>query len=159
MELSKRDDDGNKEKRSCPIFDGSTGGLELLLYVEEEFEECSDDLEITAGPDKFKFFRKVLAGNGLDKYYSRQQISHALLLLGKWPSVRESAVTAVEDGVNGVLLGVWLVRVCLFGLFFLLVRVCSFGLFFVFGPFFVFLQIGEMDRPIITTTYFFLLTV
>ena len=30
VELSSRDDDGNKRKKHCPVFDGK-GGVEVLL--------------------------------------------------------------------------------------------------------------------------------
>lgn len=67
VELSTRDNNGNKLKEYCPVFDGK-GGLEGLLYVEEEFDSVVDSLGLTTGAEKFDKYRKILSHTALQKW-------------------------------------------------------------------------------------------
>ena len=67
VELSKRDADGNKQKESCPVFNGK-GGLEGLLYVDEEFDSVIDAIDLNTAPEKFERYKKIFSHTALQKW-------------------------------------------------------------------------------------------
>ena len=50
-----------KEEEACVTFD--TGGIEILLYVIEDFQLVMESLNVTSNVKLDKFFKKIL-GHG-----------------------------------------------------------------------------------------------
>ena len=64
--LSQTFDDDTKKKKYVPIFDG-TGGMEALLYVEEQFRKAAAKLDYK-NDDLFEYFEECLEGTAEDNW-------------------------------------------------------------------------------------------
>ena len=55
-----------KEEEACVTFD--TGGIEILLYVIEDFQLVMESLNVTSNANLDKFFRKILGHGPSEKW-------------------------------------------------------------------------------------------